>query len=61
MDVYNGVIGLLLIIFGFLILVVQYQNGSFGKGAKFTQNTVGLIGAGVTGIIFGMYFLLTAF
>lgn len=61
MDPYNAGIGLLFVLVGILILVVQYRNGDFGKGSKITRNTIGLVFAGIAGVIGGVYFIVTSF
>ena len=61
MDLYNSSIGLLLLIVGVLILVFQYRIGDFDKGAKITNNTVGLVFASILTIVSGIYFIVTSF
>jgi hypothetical protein len=60
MDFYNAGIGLLLFLVGILILVIQYRNGDFDKGSEITANTIGLVFAGITGVIAGIYFIITS-
>lgn len=61
MDLYDAGIGLLLIIVGVLILAVQYKNGDFDKGSEITRNTIGLVFAGITGVVAGIYFIIISF
>ena len=57
----NFLYGLIFILTGVTILVYQKRTGDFDKGAKITQNVVGLIGGALIGIFGGLYFLIKAF
>jgi hypothetical protein len=46
---------------GILILIIQYRIGDFDKGAEITRGTIGLLFASVTGIMAGLYFIVTSF
>jgi hypothetical protein len=61
MDWENFLYGLIFIVTGVTILVYQHRNGDFDKGAKVTQNVVGLVGGALIGIFGGLYFLIKAF
>lgn len=59
MDLYDIVIGLIFILLGVIILLIQHRIGDFKKGEKVTRNTLGLTFAGIGAILYGIYYLFT--
>ena len=61
MDLENFLIGTILTLTGVIILIYQQRSGDFEGNSKWTQNTVGLFGGAIIGVIGGLYFLITSF
>lgn len=60
MDLYQAGLGLLFVMVGALVLVIQYREGDFDTRSEITQNTVGLIFAGVLGIVGGIFLIINS-
>lgn len=60
MDFYYLAIGILLLIGGVLILIVQINNKAYSK-ENLNNGVIHLTGAGVIAMLSGLYFIVTSF
>jgi len=60
MDYYNLVLGILFLVIGVLILIVQINSNAYGK-ENINNGVIHLTGAGVIAIIGGIYFISKSF